>query len=362
MTTEASPLEQEQRVDVAAIEKSLAELWRGENKQGDEAVTRAALWNVVAHTSNSEHQTEASLTLGKAAAVVPQRTIVVRANAAAPPEIASWISANCHLVGGGKQVCSEEIAIIAGGDRIHRVPPLVSALLLPDMPVAIWWMGDLPNEHEEYVLSLLEAADRLIVDSSCFDSPADLELVSSVSANTTTIPADLNWIRLEEWRMATASIFDPPHMRNRLAAIRRVRVVVAVSGQEFFGDSIEALLFASWLSVQTKQTIDREGNVEGEAGPIDYVVERRRQDRDIGQISFVEISFEDGSCASVSRNRERGVLMTNVDGTVNVTDSVTRSLAKSQDELIVRQLKQSAGDRMLARALPGAARLAKRMR
>src|SRR5205809_1508652 len=217
-------INEEQRVDVSAIERSLAELWRTD-KDGEQAVTRAALWNVVAHTSSSELHAQASETLGVASASVPQRTFNIRANAAAEPELASWISANCHLIGGGKQMCSEEIAIVAGGDRIHRVPPLVSALLLPDMPVAVWWMGDLPNEHEEYVETLLEPADRLIVDSSYFDSPRDLELVSRVAAQTTTVPADLNWIRLEEWRAATASVFDPPHMRGRLRTIRRVRVV-----------------------------------------------------------------------------------------------------------------------------------------
>src|SRR6185436_16220950 len=98
-------------------------------------------------------------------ASVPQRTIVIRANPAGDPEMSSWISANCHLLGAGKQVCSEEIAIVAGGERIHRVPPLVNALLIPDMPVAFWWIGDLPIEHEFYVEALLEPADRLIVDS-----------------------------------------------------------------------------------------------------------------------------------------------------------------------------------------------------
>src|SRR5437879_4714272 len=113
---------------------------------------------------------------------MPGQPISVRANPSAPPEISSWISANCHLVGGGKQVCSEEIAIVAGGDRVHRVPPLVNALLIPDMPVAVWWLGDLPNEHEDYVLTLLEPADRLIVDSVHCDSPADLTLGTRVAA------------------------------------------------------------------------------------------------------------------------------------------------------------------------------------
>ena len=215
----------ETRVDPTAIEKSLAQWWRNNKDDGEHAVTRAALWNVVAHTSSREHQATASETLGRASAAVPQRTIIIRSEPAAPAEIASWISANCHRVGEGKQVCSEEISIVAGGDRIHRLPPLVNALLIPDMPVAFWWLGDLPNEHEEYVEDLLGAADCLIVDSVEFDSPADLVLLSRIAEKTTTAPADLNWMRLEEWRAATASIFDPPSMRGRLESIRRVRVI-----------------------------------------------------------------------------------------------------------------------------------------
>src|SRR5438876_3190702 len=132
------PIQTDIRVDVTAIEKSLSELWRSEKKEGDYAVTRAALWNVVAHTSSSEHHAQASETLCRASAAVPQRTIVVRANPAADADLASWISANCHRIGGGQQVCSEEICIVAGGEYIHRVPPVVNALLIPDMPVAVW--------------------------------------------------------------------------------------------------------------------------------------------------------------------------------------------------------------------------------
>src|SRR5437016_7869183 len=103
MTT--APLQNDVRVDVTAIEKSLSDLWRGEKKDGDHAVTRAALWNVVAHTSSSEQHALASETLCRAAASVPQRTIVVRCNPHGEGELSSWISANCHRIGGGQQVC-----------------------------------------------------------------------------------------------------------------------------------------------------------------------------------------------------------------------------------------------------------------
>ena len=54
-------------------------------------------------------------------ASVPQRTIVIRADQRGPSELSAWISANCHLVGGEKQVCSEEISIVAGAELEHRL-------------------------------------------------------------------------------------------------------------------------------------------------------------------------------------------------------------------------------------------------
>jgi len=224
-------------VDYSAIEKSLAELWRSE-KQGDNAVTRAALWNVVAHTTNAKDHSSAAETLAHASESVPQRAIIIRAEPEGKAEIASWISANCHLVGGEKQVCSEEVSIVASGARVRAIPPLVNALLIPDMPVAVWWVGDLPNDDHTYVERLLDAADRLIVDSTDFDSVSDLIWLREIGERTFTAPADLNWVRLADWRAVTASVFDPPAMRDRLKHVRRTRIVAASGPDKRFGTSI----------------------------------------------------------------------------------------------------------------------------
>jgi glucose-6-phosphate dehydrogenase assembly protein OpcA len=351
-------------VDYTSIEKSLAELWRGQKADDEHAVTRAALWNVVAHTSSTQEHANASEVLGRASIAVPQRTIVVRANPAADPHMASWISANCHMIGGGKQVCSEEISIVAGGDRIHRVPPLVNALLIPDMPVAVWWIGDLPGEHENYVESLLEPADRLIVDSVHFDAAADLALISRIAERTTTAPADLNWVRLEEWRTATASVFDAPALRSRLRSIRRVRLIAGTSTDgdgAFFGELVESLFYASWLSTQAGHQVDRDGRVEGPSGQIEYRFERRNQTTDVGGIAFAEILFDDGTSASISRDRDRGILTANVDGTVSTPESVTRAMGRGTDDLIVRMLKRPEADRVFVKVISVAARMAKRL-
>lgn len=330
---------EEMQVDAAAIEKSLAELWRTEKSAGEDAVTRAALWNVVAHTWSPRDHSSASETLAKASAAVPQRTIIIRAAPNEPPEMSSWISANCHLLGGSKQVCSEEIAIVAGGERMHHVPPLVNALLIPDMPVAVWWVGDLPEEHDRYVEALLDPADRLIVDSRHFSHPHDLALLQRIGEQTTTAPADLSWVRLEEWRAVTASLFDPPEMRARVGTIANVRVVYG--GDACFGSMAEGLLYVAWLRVQGRTDFDYE----------------LTHDARLKGLASVELTFDDGTTAGIQRDREKGVVLAQT-GMTSAYECVTRVLGRGQEELIVRQLKKPEADRVFMKTLPLAVELA----
>jgi glucose-6-phosphate dehydrogenase assembly protein OpcA len=315
------------------MEMRLADIWREEGESEEKAVTRAALWNVVAHTWDPSQQALATEVLGRASASVPQRTIVVRADPNGPDELSSWISANCHMMGGGRQVCSEEVAIVAAGDRVRHVPPLVASLLLPDMPVAVWWLGDLPNERHKYVESLLDPADRLIVDSSQFNSAADFLLVSNIGEKTITAPADLNWARIDEWRAATAALFDPPPMRERLRAIRNVRVISG--GGSSLGELSEAVLYVSWLDAQTGQELPFDLASEGtEAG-----------------IHAIEIHFTDDSIAVVRGDRDRGVVIATSDGMETALDCIARARRHDLENLIVRLLERPQADRVYIKSL-----------
>lgn len=318
------------RVDVTSIEKQLAELWRAEKSENGDAVTRAALWNVVAHTWNGTSHAHAAEVLAQASVAVPQRTIVIQSSPRGDAGISSWISTNCHLIGGGRQVCSEEVSIVAAGERVHHVPPLLKALLLPDMPVAVWWLGDLPNEQHDYVETLLDPADRLIVDSSQFNSLEDLALVSRIAGKTTTAPADLNWARLEEWRAATATLFDPAPMRDKMRSIRAIRVIGGGDGT--FGSHAAALLYASWLIAQSGARADFEVVDEGDAPGI----------------RGVELKFDDASQAVIRREREGGAVVAHSETRL---DCIARPLAHATDALIVRLLKRPEADRVYLRAL-----------
>lgn len=330
----------EVRVDPAKIEKQLTELWRAGNRApGAPSVTKAALWNVVAHTWTSEHHAHAAEVLSRASELVPQRTIVVHADPAGREDMRSAISTNVH-VAGGQKVASEEVSIVAAGDAVEHVPPLVSALLVPDMPVALWWLGDWPDDVR-YAETLLDPADRLIFDSAQFDSLADLDFVCRIAEHTTTAPADLNWARIEEWRAATAALFDPPAMRERLGTIRNVRVVSG--GPESFSADTEALLYVSWLRAQTAledAEFEREFAADLEAG-----------------IGAVEIRFADDSTAKLHGDRGRGVVISNIDGTETKLDCVTRANARREESLIVRLLKRPETDTVYLRTLRVALKL-----
>ena len=120
----------------------------------------------------------------------------------------------------------------------------------------------------------------------------------------------------------------------------------------YFGESVESLLLAAWLTTQAGRSGDEES--------IDYRFERQ-ESSETGGVAAVEIGFEDGSTAIIARDRERGVLVANIDGSVTVPESVTRTQQQRIDDLIVRQLKRTGADGVLLKTLPVAVKLAKRL-
>lgn len=347
-------IEQKRAIDVPGIEKELADLWRHEDNAG-EAVIRAALWNVVAHTDNDTDMSHATEVLGRASALVPQRTIIIRSNPADESDLSSWISANCHLFEEGKQVCSEQISIAAGGDRVGDVPSVVNALLIPDMPVAAWWLGDLPSEGAEYVGTLLETADRFIVDSIHFDGADDLALLAKIGTSTASLPVDLNWLRLEEWRIATATMFDPPPMRPKLREIRDLRMSCCEGEQPFFGDIVPCLYFASWLFTQAGYEIGAEGHVSVDGRSVKFSA-TRIPGKTKG-LASVEIECLDGSVVRVHTDPEAGALRAEASGIEQTLATVTRAGAQSAADLFLSELSHMHEDRLFPKVLVAASRM-----
>ncbi|MEW5738772.1 MAG: glucose-6-phosphate dehydrogenase assembly protein OpcA [Myxococcota bacterium] len=214
-------------VDVAAIERDLAALWRKASTSGAEhSVTRACSWNLVVYATTDAELARAKHLADALVAVVPSRTLLLnqRTNANGP-EVEAFVTANCRMMpGGGKLVCTEEITLEARGRGGDHLPSLTRALLVPDIPTAVLW-ASVPA-RTPLVDELVSAADRLIVDTGALGSEG-LERVQSLGTKATHRVADLAWLRTAPRRLAIAGAFDPPVDAGLLYRLKRVSLECA---------------------------------------------------------------------------------------------------------------------------------------
>jgi glucose-6-phosphate dehydrogenase assembly protein OpcA len=233
-------------VDVSSIERELASLWRqasnGGHADSDLAVTRACMWNLAVHVSHTVDQEVVKELVNQVVVAVPSRAIVlVPSVGAGAKEIEAFVTANCQVApGGGKLLCSEEITIqsYAGGDK--HVPALVRALLVPDVPTALFWGGVPPQDPRQ--IAFFPSVDRLVFDSARGDAAFDYAPYATLSREKVLV--DLAWLRTGFLRSMLASLFDPPTGAEPLTRVGKLRVVSTPAGV------VGARLFVGWLSTR----------------------------------------------------------------------------------------------------------------
>lgn len=239
-------LAKDKGVNVGAIEKELAALWR--SASSDKQVTRACSWNLVVHTGDDATYEGAKKVVDEAVRHVPSRTLVLKPRPYATvggdtKEIEAWVSANCQIApGGGKLLCTEEITIEGRGrDGVEHIPSLIRALQVPDVPTALWWAGAPPTETSA-VRILLSGVDRLVFDTAQLNDGGLNKLAHVGGLLEGLVLTDLNWLRLGSLRSVLASLFDPPTGPQPLAQLKRVRIEATPKGVP------GAKVLAGWLA------------------------------------------------------------------------------------------------------------------
>lgn len=235
-------LAKDKGVNVGAIEKELAALWRSAST--DKQVTRACSWNLVVHTGDDTVYDAAKKVIDEAVKHVPSRSLVLKPRPyASGTEIEAWVSANCQIApGGGKLLCTEEITIEGRGSAgVEHMPSLIRALQVPDVPTALWWAGVPPTETSA-IRILLSGVDRLVFDSAQLNDGGLSKLAHVGGMLEGLVLTDLNWLRLGSLRSVLASLFDPPTGPEPLASLKRVRIEATTKGVA------GAKLLAGWLA------------------------------------------------------------------------------------------------------------------
>jgi glucose-6-phosphate dehydrogenase assembly protein OpcA len=233
---------------VIALERELARVRRGHAAHAREqvaTVARAAVVNIVVVARREVHALRAAQTIATLAMRHPSRAIVVLGDhrEAGPAGI------SLHAAEQDLTTYSERILVRARGPVGERLGSVIVPLLVPDLPIFVWWTEApaLGSPHFEQ-LSLL--AHRLLVDSADFARPERTlpELATLCVVERRCALTDLNWARLTPWRELLVQFFDVPAWRGILGAIDGVRISFAVDADGREIHPSQALLLVGWLA------------------------------------------------------------------------------------------------------------------
>lgn len=234
--------------DAPAVEEELRALWQSASESG--AVARVRVLNLVAVAVGVADAARITAVMAQLPVRHPCRGILLQLEPESATEpLSVRVTAYCRAANGGERaVCSEHIHIEARGGTIRRLSGAVAPLLVPDLPVLLWWPAGV-QVAPALLTELEETADRLIVDSVRFSRPARglARLAASVrSRYHHAAPGDLNWGRLSPWRGMVAQAFDPPRQRSFLPSLSHVALEYAVSHGP--GNPAQPLLLLGWLA------------------------------------------------------------------------------------------------------------------
>src|SRR5882672_723498 len=218
---------------IDALERELARLRRAavaHARERGQALARASVLNLVVYAEREIHARRAARAVADLALRHPSRAIIVLGDRRRDGVVAS-LQLHCHVPqsDGAQPVLYEQILARVRGDFDERVASIVIPLLVPDLPVFLWWTGTPPSDGR-HVDDLVTLADRLIVDSADF-------------ART-----DLNWARLTHWRELIAQFFDVPAWRPFLDGITGIRAGFAVDMDGRDIHPSQALLLLGWMA------------------------------------------------------------------------------------------------------------------
>jgi glucose-6-phosphate dehydrogenase assembly protein OpcA len=340
-------------VDVTAIERELAKLWREACASGRQ-VTRAALWNLILRADGDEPYTRAKQLVDAISGAAPARAIVLRADAPGDgPEIEARIEANFHGTEGGAQLLgSEEVTLLARGKGTEHFPSLVRSLRLPDLPTALVWTGPPPRDARP-LETLLEGVERMIVDTGDLGSALELvDLAQLVHLSHAVELADLGWLRLGSVRLLLASFFDPPVGAEPILRAKRVHLDCARHG------AATAVLLLGWLACRLgwgrpEKSAERCWCVARPGGQVQLEVGVR--DVEAGRDGIYQLLIESESGQSFTIT-DAGPHALELRGS-GLPTRVLAAPERSDAELLVAALGLRGRDPMFGRALACAAEL-----
>ncbi|HEV8451350.1 MAG TPA: glucose-6-phosphate dehydrogenase assembly protein OpcA [Gaiellales bacterium] len=247
-------------IEVGEVERALAALRAGDGHPS----VRATTLNLVVRCGDAEHVKTANRVLDRIGSSRPLRAMIVMPATGTTRARVSSDSGSDVACG----VFNELVEL--RGNRV-ALPSSVTSLLVADLPVFLWWQGELPPDGDEVLTEMIEMTTRMIVDSD----QAGIDAVARVDALATGL-VDLAWVRTGPWREAIAALFDGRSQRRLLDHLAAVEVK---------GPRNQSALLAGWLRSRLDREVElrtqravRVNRVRLVCGDESFLVERSGRD------------------------------------------------------------------------------------
>src|ERR1700716_3808918 len=159
-------------VDVHAIQDELDQVRWGLHADGEgseaaqhaAAAARASVCNLITVVGNEPELGAVSRVLDRLSVTNPSRTLILLAQHTRDADkLEAQVSAQ-ERSESGHRVSTERVILHAHGEPARHLASLAAPLLIPDLPVLLWWPGR-PQFDNPLFDDLCELADRLVVDT-----------------------------------------------------------------------------------------------------------------------------------------------------------------------------------------------------
>ncbi|WP_338255999.1 glucose-6-phosphate dehydrogenase assembly protein OpcA [Dictyobacter halimunensis] len=252
------------KVNQEQVEGELSTLWHlaSDNMRISQNMNvRTSVLNFVICAQDIESARRASAILRDLSSTHIARVtlLILDTRSDAPSEVATWITLRSFpIISDIMRHHFEQVTVSVSGAAIKYVDNIVQSTLKPDLPVYLWWLNDLPKDHEIFH-RLINISNRVLIDSSHFLQPE--EQIQDASAILQKSPhcalSDLTWGRVTPWRELIAQFFDIAEYRPYVMGVDSILIehTVATSTQALDHHSnpknpIRALLLAAWLKTR----------------------------------------------------------------------------------------------------------------
>jgi glucose-6-phosphate dehydrogenase assembly protein OpcA len=228
------------------VEAELARLWT-ERGTGD---THLRTLDLVAFCATPDELPRVRAALAPMAAKRACRTLTVVCYPGEAPSITARVGLHVDTARKGEAV-GDDVTLEVRGAARGWVSSALRQLRHGDLPMHLWWSGDLPDDDRLFD-ELTADADVTIVHSADMDL-RDLEQLRRVLAWRTerAVFLDLNWVRLALWQELTARFFDDEGVAASIPRIDTITLGFAPREGTTDAAPTQAALLAGWIAVCT---------------------------------------------------------------------------------------------------------------